>query len=300
MLAVSEIPTWPVLDVHLGLRAPNDSIYDQLALVIDTIQPLGIDEQDGKTWRIYFLTSQDRDSAIIRIKGALESDDIKISKHEFSDQDWPRITQNNLRSTQIDRLIIAPPWDPPLKSNLNELCIIVEPSTGFGTGHHPSTRLCLRALQSLSLSGKSVLDVGTGSGVLAASAVLLGAKIVTALDQDADAVDSAKDTFLRNGLSHQIKLVHKDFSVFLSKASDIVIANLTSASLIHFATKLMQHVLPGGWLVLSGFTIDHSERVREHFREFDHIARQTTEGDWVALMLKNAGPTERTLRNKAP
>ena len=300
MLTVSKIPIWPVLDVHLGLRAPNDSVYDQLALVIDAIQPLGIDERDDTVWRIYFQTSQDRDSAISQIKEALESADIKISKHEISDQDWPRITQNHLKATQVNRLIIAPPWDIPPNLNPDELCVIVEPSTGFGTGHHPSTRLCLRALQSLSLPGRSVLDVGTGSGILAVSAVLLGAKIVTAIDQDADAVDSAKDTFLRNGLSHQIKLLHKDFSMFSSEASDIVIANLTSASLIHFAAKLIQHVLPGGWLVLSGFTTDHSESVLKHFRKFSHISRHTTQDDWAVLMLKNGGTMKRILRNKAP
>ncbi len=130
-----------------------------------------------------------------------------------------------------------------------------------------------------------MLDVGTGSGVLAVAASLLGARTVTAIDEDADAVDAARDTLRRNGLDARIDVHQADLAGFDSRGCDVVVANLTSALLIRLAADLTRRVLPGGQLVVGGFTEDQRADVRAAFSQWGDIDARATEAGWVALTL---------------
>ena len=130
---------------------------------------------------------------------------------------------------------------------------------GFGTGHHESTRLCLNALQNIDLHGQHVLDIGTGSGVLAIAAVLLGAKHVAAIDVDPDALQSARENAARNRVESSISFEQADFRDARPSAADIVLANLTGAILNNTLDRLVELAVPAGILILSGFT--HEELV---------------------------------------
>src|SRR5205814_826268 len=103
----------------------------------------------------------------------------------------------NLKAIEVDGVVVAPPWDVP--QGTSKPVIVIEPSMGFGTGHHATTRLCLRLLQRRELRGARVIDIGTGSGVLALAAWKLGARDVVAIDNDPDALDSARANIARNG-----------------------------------------------------------------------------------------------------
>jgi ribosomal protein L11 methyltransferase len=125
---------------------------------------------------------------------------------------------------------------------------------GFGTGHHASTRLCLETLQKLDLRGRRVLDIGTGSGVLAIAAVLLGAAQALAVDVDGDALESARQNAARNGVDTAIRFLQADFRDATLPAADIVLANLTGAIVNRTFERLVELAVPSGVLVLSGFT----------------------------------------------
>ena len=129
---------------------------------------------------------------------------------------------------------------------------------GFGTGHHATTRLCLAALQRSDIRGRSVIDVGTGSGVLAIAARKLGASGVLAIDDDPDAIAAAETNVVLNHES-RIALEIADFRSAKIGQFDLVTANLTGALLIASADRLESLAIPGGRLVLSGF-MDHEER----------------------------------------
>lgn len=153
---------------------------------------------------------------------------------------------------QVGRIIVSPPWQFP---DLDGTTIIlkIKPSTGFGTGHHPSTRLALSLLQQLDCDGRDVLDVGTGSGVLAMAAARLGAARVCAIDRDTDALAAAADSLRRNALTKRVELRQADISTDVLGEFDVVAANLEAVQIHAWAAALMRHVRPEGQLLLSGF-----------------------------------------------
>ena len=111
---------------------------------------------------------------------------------DLPDDDWVARSQQALTAITAGPFVVAPPWDVPATVADGQHLIVIEPSMGFGTGHHATTRLCLRALGAVDVAGRTVVDVGTGSGVLAMAAALAGAAAVTAIDNDPDAVAAAE------------------------------------------------------------------------------------------------------------
>jgi len=159
--------------------------------------------------------------------------------------------------------------------------IIIEPSMGFGTGHHATTRLCLAAMQQIDLRGRSVVDVGTGSGVLAIAARRLGAAGVLAIDDDPDAI-AAADANVKLNQESRIALEIADFRSAKIGQFDLVTANLTGGLLMASAGRLQSLAIPGGRLILSGF-MDHEERhVLRAFESCD-VEWRAQEDEWVCV-----------------
>jgi ribosomal protein L11 methyltransferase len=156
---------------------------------------------------------------------------------------------------------------------------------GFGTGHHATTRLCLELLQRIDVSGRRVIDAGTGSGVLALAAWALGASRVTALDNDPDALRNARENIERNGGTDAIVVVEGDLASFATlQPADVVVANLTGAVLQRHAAALQRLIGPGGTLIASGFSPDESDEIARAFGVEPHAV--VCEGEWTALTLQ--------------
>jgi ribosomal protein L11 methyltransferase len=164
------------------------------------------------------------------------------------------------RSVRVGRIVVAPPWIIP---DLDGTTIIIRinPSMGFGTGHHPSTRLALGLLQQVNCEGRDVLDVGTGSGLLAIAAAKLGGARVCAIDNDPNAVIAAREGVRRNALGRRVEVTEADITTDTIGVFDVVIANLEATQLSESAAALVAHVRPGGALLLSGFLTAEVEGV---------------------------------------
>jgi ribosomal protein L11 methyltransferase len=235
-------------------------------------------------WRVFFATTDDRDSARRALETAFP--ELGMSADEVSDEDWAGRSQRALTAVQAGRFIVAPPWDVP--SETDATLIIIEPSRGFGTGHHASTRLCLRALSELDVRGRRVLDLGTGSGVLAMAALVSGARDVVAMDIDPDAIDSARESAALNPRVAGIHWLVGDFrergwEALAGGAFDVVLANLTGGMLIASAARVRELLRPDGVLVCSGFDQDEQARVEEALGI--RMRTEFVEDRWVGLIL---------------
>jgi ribosomal protein L11 methyltransferase len=249
---------------------------------------VAIHEDDADpSWRVFFRSTSTRDAAL---KALAMLPGLTVSALDVPDEDWARRSQENLRAIDVGGLVIAPPWDVPKGS---APVIIIEPSTGFGTGHHATTRLCLRMLQRLArdrsgrqnvLRGARVLDIGTGSGVLALAAWKLGAGDVVAIDNDPDALENARANIARNGAGPSIDVICDDLGSLRVQRADVVLANLTGAVLVRYASELRGLAVEGGYLILSGFAPQDGAVVRAAFRGL-RVIDESSEADWAALSL---------------
>ncbi len=166
--------------------------------------------------------------------------------------------------------------------------IFINPSMGFGTGHHASTRLCLHLLQQIPLAGASVLDVGTGSGILAIAARRLGAGVVAAIDPDPDALQSARENCETNNEQATIDLRDVELgraAAELGRAFDIVLANLTGALIARHARGLADLTREGGRVIASGFQIYEADDVAGALEDVRlRVTHRIEEEDWVGLV----------------
>jgi ribosomal protein L11 methyltransferase len=285
----------PALVLHFP-PGTTAAYRDRLVVALAEHSLLAIQEDDlnaPTTWLAHFASAEERNTALDALRRLPETAGIRFETTEVADEDWARRTQANLPAIRIGRLIVAPPWDLPDPAALETdpgdgapVVIVIEPSRGFGTGHHQSTRLCLVLLQGRDLAGQTVLDVGTGSGVLSIAAAKLGATLVSAVDVDPDAVENARENIERNGVAAAVEAHVRDFVESPPPPADIVLANLTGTLLARHARTLATLVKPRGSLVVSGFTVDEREMVQDAFSPGLSVMESAEEEGWWALVLR--------------
>ncbi len=232
-------------------------------------------------WNVCFSDAGERDRAAEALRSWLPQ--LSIEAVDLPDDDWAARSQASLKAVHAGRFIIAPPWDLP-PEDVAATVIVIEPSMGFGTGHHATTRMCLRLLSEIDVADAAVLDLGTGSGVLSMAAALMGARSVVGIDIDQDAIDSAETSARMNTLPDTIAFQVLDFRNDPPKPADVVLANLTGGMLTSSAASIAAFVRPGGQLIVSGFDHTEVDRVVAGFAGFTE-AKRLTEDNWIALLL---------------
>jgi ribosomal protein L11 methyltransferase len=254
---------------------------DLVAAALDGHGAVALEEVDAGV-RAFFQTNDTRDAAVRTLRGAFP--DAELAAVDVSDEDWAARSQASLTAVRVGALTIAPPWDAPADRSD---AIVILPSMGFGTGHHATTRLCLAALQNVNVQGSSVLDVGTGSGVLALAAAKLGAAHVLGIDNDDDAIGNALENRALNGLDVEFRCEGIEDAT-AGGSFDVLLANLTGAMLVKFAGALMNACTEDGTLILSGLREEEEAGVREAFGL--EVASHAAEDGWLALVLTRTGP----------
>jgi ribosomal protein L11 methyltransferase len=282
----SPLRRFPALDIHFASEADSAcDLRDRLVAGLDDFQPTAI-EETTKTWRVFFDSPEAREQAFAWMRG-LGDPRVTADPLDVEDEDWARRSQADLRPVRVGRIVVSPPWCADTArehARPNDILIVVVPSTGFGTGHHASTRLCLAFLQEIAVRGRTVLDVGTGSGLLAIAAARLGASAVTAVDNDRDALDAARENLGLNLVGVPFRLHAADFQALADAHADIVVANLTGELLRRTAADLLKCVRPRADLVLSGVLAEEQSRVVGAFKSAGATLRATkAEDEWVGL-----------------
>jgi ribosomal protein L11 methyltransferase len=289
------VRTWPAIEVGRLKPAAKDA-PDLLQAALVDYRIAAIDESTADLWRVFFSTSAERDRAAADLIRQFPG--LTLTPLDVPDDDWVARSQAGLRAVRVGNIIVAPPWDIPhtgrLKLDLSAdsntaglrrpVVIVIKPSMGFGTGHHATTRLCLAALQRLDLHGKSAIDIGTGSGVLAIAASRLGAAPVIGVDDDANAMQAAAENLTLNR-GADVTLMTADVRSASPGTFDLVTANLTGSLLIGAASQLRGLAKPEARLILSGFLRHEEQGVLAAYQEFT-VTNRAEEEEWVCVSVQ--------------
>lgn len=218
------------------------------------------------------------------ISQALSEEGFRVgipTERVVEEQDWVRLTQSQFDPIQVgQRLWVVPSWhDAP--NDPNAVCLAVDPGLAFGTGSHPTTKLCMQWLEEHDgLSQKTLIDYGCGSGILAIAAKRLGCGSAIGVDIDPQAVTSAKDNALRNEVSVEFFLPEEDTS---NSQHDVVVANILANPLQVLAPALCQRIAPEGHIVLSGILARQADEVIETYKPWLTLHVWREYDGWVCL-----------------
>jgi ribosomal protein L11 methyltransferase len=221
----------------------------------------------------------------------------KTGIRTVKEEDWANGWKQYFKPIRIsERLVVKPSWEH-YEARPGEIVLELDPGMAFGTGTHATTSLCLRALEKNVRPGMTVIDVGTGSGILSIAAVRLGAGRVLALDLDPVAVKSATENVALGGLSDRIDVLESDLlqAVRDGRAkgvlpADLVVANLLAEIVLTFVPDVYRSLAPGGIYITSGIIARKADDVRQALEAAGFgIAAVDTEDDWVAITAVKPG-----------
>ncbi|EOX1291198.1 50S ribosomal protein L11 methyltransferase [Vibrio cholerae] len=292
--------------IQIKLNATNDNaeaIGDMLMEETGAVSVTFLDAKDtpvfeplpGETrlWGdtdVVALYAADMDTSLIlqQIKASnMLAEGFAHKVEQVEDKDWEREWMDNFHPMQFGRrLWICPSWrEVPDPQAVN---VMLDPGLAFGTGTHPTTALCLEWLDNLDLTGKTVIDFGCGSGILAIAAIKLGAAKVIGIDIDPQALLASKDNAARNGVEDQIEVyLPKDQPEGL--VADVVVANILAGPLRELSPIIKGLLKPGGQLAMSGILDTQAESVAEFYRddlELDPIAEKS---EWCRISGRKLG-----------
>lgn len=289
----------PLSDALMGIGALSVSVEDADEGT-DAEKPLfgepGM-EPEQAAWersRVVALADADADPASL-VMAAAEAcglntvpDGLRYTTRSVADQDWVRLTQSQFDPIHIGKNIwVVPSWheapDP------QALVLELDPGLAFGTGSHPTTRLCMEWLEANPPLRSSVLDYGCGSGILAMVAKKLGAMQVMGVDIDPQAIESARHNSERNHCEINFYLPEPFADAARGKTFDVVVANILSSPLKLMAPMLSGRVAPGGALVLSGVLARQADEVAAAYAPFIQLNIWAERDGWVALSGRLSG-----------
>jgi len=275
----------PLCDALLEAGALSASIEDADAGTPDEQpqfgEPGSVNSPGWTHSRVVTLLEPDADAAALLGAAAAAiglSETPVFTVDQVAEQNWVQLTQSQFDPIRVsERLWIVPSWhESPDPSAVN---LILDPGMAFGTGSHPTTRLCLEWLERNVSEGCTVLDYGCGSGILAIAAARLGAGRVAGVDIDPLAVDAARANAERNGVS----ALFADSAEPVAGEYDVVVANILSNPLRVLAPAICAHVRSGGRLALSGILREQAEEIIGIYAQWLPLQVADVREDWVCL-----------------
>ncbi|MGQ9455439.1 MAG: 50S ribosomal protein L11 methyltransferase [Armatimonadota bacterium] len=207
------------------------------------------------------------------------------------DKDWEESYKAFFKPVRVGKIVVSPSWENPSLEE-GDIVVWIDPGMAFGTGYHETTRLCLTALQNIIRGGEVVLDVGTGTGILAIASARLGAGYVVGIDIDPVAVRIACENVSRNDLTCKVAVLAGDSPGVFSGMADVVVANIVPDVIISMSADLAAKLKPDGVLISSGIVRERMEDVRRALESVEmDVDEVLEENGWVALVsrLQNAG-----------
>ncbi len=241
---------------------------------------------ETKIWsntEVIALYEIDVDPVLIktRLYAQFKADQMHNYRHEIiEDQEWERAWMEFYKPMKFAEKLWVCPTDQE-QYETGTVCLTLDPGLAFGTGTHPTTALCLEWLASHELAGKTVIDYGCGSGILAVAGILLGAKIAHAVDIDPQAITATQSNALKNKVADKVACYLPE--QFTPIQADLVLANILAKPLIDMAEQISNLVAPGSQLVLSGILYEQAESVMNAYQKYIIFNPPVQQEDWIRL-----------------
>jgi ribosomal protein L11 methyltransferase len=286
---------WLLISLHVpgaSIEAVSNFLMEQGATGIEENE----EGQKGERLKAYF-PRDGREGGVLRaLRRYLKSlhaiqpeiSQAKIETGIIPEQDWGENWKRFFKPFRVTPgVVVKPPWSS-FRPQRNEISIVINPGMAFGTGTHATTKLCIHALEKgLRKKGLSVLDVGTGSGILSILAGRMGAGEVLGVDTDEVAVEAARENVRQNQVSDVVK-VRKGSIGHIRRQFDVVVANIDLRGLRRMRQSLLRRLKRKGLLVLSGLLEREGDRLRQYYMETGHWrwAQSIREGEWVCLTFR--------------
>ena len=218
-----------------------------------------------------------------------EAGSLTLETRAARDEDWSEVWKRFYKPFRAGRtLVVKPTWEP-YEARSGDRVIEMDPGMAFGSGTHETTGLCLALLEEAVRPGDRVIDVGTGSGILAIGAALLGAGDVLAIDIDPDAVRVARENVAHNGLEDRIRVQQGDLLADVDAVCEVCVANIIADVIIAFAGPLNRHIVPGGVFLCSGIIREREQDVTDALRRADYTVEEVRRrGEWVAVRARTS------------
>lgn len=224
----------------------------------------------------------------LKAEAFLDMGSLALDMQNVADEDWSENWKKYYKPFRIgSHLVVKPTWEP-YTAQPEDLVIELDPGMAFGTGTHETTNMCMQLLERYYQDGMRVMDVGTGSGILAIAAARLGAGNVLAIDIDPDAVKVARENVALNGVSDAVRVVVGDLCKSEAMPCELAVANIVADAICMLAGPLTRHLKKDGLLICSGIIREREQDVLNAAKEAGYTVKDRIEkGEWVALCLRN-------------
>lgn len=212
---------------------------------------------------------------------------LTLDTQNVRDEDWSEVWKRFYKPFRAGKkLVVKPTWEP-YEALPGDQIIEIDPGMAFGSGTHETTSMCLELIEEVMQGGESVIDVGTGSGILAIGAALLGAKDVLAIDIDPTAVRVAKENIEHNHLEDKIQAVEGNLLEKNDSVCQLCVANIIADVICMFAAPLNEHIVPGGLFICSGIIKEREQDVADALLAANYtILEIRRKGEWVAMLAR--------------
>lgn len=212
----------------------------------------------------------------------------EITLSEKESDTWRDVWKRYFKPIVLGNIVVCPEWID-YKNEENRIVLRIDPGFAFGTGEHETTSMVLKLMQTVEIRGKSVADIGCGSGILGIAAHLFGAKDVLLVDLDPQAVEASVANARLNGCEKDVKIVNADLLSAAEGSYDVVLANLTADILVHLADDITRCVREGTVLILSGILDTRLEETEKLYNGLGFMTEEiTSDGEWMAIVMKKS------------
>lgn len=250
---------------------------------------------EGVIVKTYLSGHPEKDNTLQRIqrdiqnlKSHLYIGEGKVSFSEIEEEDWATAWKKYYKPVKItDKMMIVPTWETNPKHSESMLKIELDPGMAFGTGIHPTTVLCIQALEKYVEKNDVVIDVGSGSGVLSIAAGLLGAKNVYAYDLDDVAVSSTKNNTALNQMEAIIHADQNNLLEGIDETANVIVSNILAEIIVTFVQDAWNRLFDGGYFITSGIVSEKSELVQTALKDSGFtIIKTNGQKDWVVIIAR--------------